>query len=394
MTEAHLGYADSPGEASTQGDFLKNAGDLEGAERWLTDDSFRERLGRCYELAARYAFDHGGTIVHGTIEAFGNPRIQHAWVELPGGRIYDAVAAQEFPKGDYEQLFDPRPEARFDPDEARIALLRNNHWGPWTSKTASSEIKCPKCKGIIPDDETPCPNCGWTPAQDAEQEVEQEPQQEAPEQAQQPIGDPNQSEQLSGPSTSDQPSEEAPASANYNDVSEGQETPDQHFPDEAYAPGSNYQGIDHNRRAGLGSAGKDQAVEPFELEKVRNWAWVEQESISPQTRQALIREGWTVAGDDLVSPGFRGRNEAPTQGSCMIALIFGLDYVIDLPQVLSFPEVLIAWTLRRRRHSIEIGVFNSAYLEQMPHQDFQPEFRSLIQRACKISPKRSCMTQN
>jgi len=40
-----------------------------------------------------------------------------------------------------------------------------------------------------------------------------------------------------------------------------------------------------------------------ELAEVQHFAWIEQDQISPGTKQVLLSRGWTEAGEDLVSPG-------------------------------------------------------------------------------------------
>jgi mRNA interferase RelE/StbE len=95
--------------------------------------TFGERLGRCYELAGREVMmDRSGIIlVHGSIEGFGNPRIGHAWVIRPGGTVYDPVLDQEFEPEHHRDFFDAREHVRYTSHEARVEMVRHEHWGPW-----------------------------------------------------------------------------------------------------------------------------------------------------------------------------------------------------------------------------------------------------------------------
>ena len=72
---------------------------------WLGTDEpdamkFEDRLRRCYELAGKGILHapEGSTLVHGTIEGFGNPRIGHAWVELPDGSVWEPISRVVYPK--------------------------------------------------------------------------------------------------------------------------------------------------------------------------------------------------------------------------------------------------------------------------------------------------------
>lgn len=97
------------------------------------DEKFRARLGLCYQLSGRYVMDDPETVlVHGSIQGFGNPRIGHAWVELPGGRVYDAVLDQEFSQVEHVAIFHPVVDRRYSHDETLVTMARTHNWGPWT----------------------------------------------------------------------------------------------------------------------------------------------------------------------------------------------------------------------------------------------------------------------
>lgn len=57
-------------------------------------EPFKARLGRCYELAGRFAsHNEDAILVHGSIQGFGKPRLDHAWVEIDGG-IWEPASGQ------------------------------------------------------------------------------------------------------------------------------------------------------------------------------------------------------------------------------------------------------------------------------------------------------------
>lgn len=102
---------------------------------------FKKRLGHCYELAGRFATNNQeATLVHGSIEGFGNPRIGHAWAEIDGkvwepasGRIWDRVV--------FDGLFNPKEDFRYDNEGVLVMSLRHGHWGPWDGPFVSLRKK-------------------------------------------------------------------------------------------------------------------------------------------------------------------------------------------------------------------------------------------------------------
>jgi len=97
--------------------------------------TFKQRVGQCYRLAGSYVIDHGGTLVHGTINGrkwgladLDNP---HAWVELEDGMIFDAVLGSMFDADSYYVVFQATPLKRYTSDRVRELTLETEHWGPW-----------------------------------------------------------------------------------------------------------------------------------------------------------------------------------------------------------------------------------------------------------------------
>lgn len=95
----------------------------------------KERLGRCYELSAKYVTAHMGVrLVHGSIQAYGKPRIHHAWVEATSGGqhfVYDAVLDKWMLMADYYRHFNAKKKIQYTDRKIVSNLLKHNHWGPW-----------------------------------------------------------------------------------------------------------------------------------------------------------------------------------------------------------------------------------------------------------------------
>lgn len=133
---------------------------------------------RCYEMSARRVTsgpaEHpmlsgypGSTLVHGTIQGFGEPPLDHAWVIEPGGQsMWEPATDTVYPKADFERLFSPKVEKTYSVEEARRAATTSHHWGPWDlgSKAASmhvhsyGEVKAPSKVDTMRAES--CPVCG------------------------------------------------------------------------------------------------------------------------------------------------------------------------------------------------------------------------------------------
>jgi hypothetical protein len=111
-------------------------------------EELRARLGQCFRLSAQYVTsashrdsdDTKTVLVHGSIQGYGNPRIDHAWVEMTRGHgrekeefAYDAVLEKWMLKRDYYKLFSARAHKaqKYTQDQVFKNLLTHRHWGPW-----------------------------------------------------------------------------------------------------------------------------------------------------------------------------------------------------------------------------------------------------------------------
>jgi len=91
-------------------------------------------LGTCYPDAARYVIKHEeGTLVHGTTISLGN-RMGHAWVELPGGFIWEPYSGETIARERFQELSDPIEHAKYSSEEVAVLTLKTRHFGPWTEK--------------------------------------------------------------------------------------------------------------------------------------------------------------------------------------------------------------------------------------------------------------------
>lgn len=96
----------------------------------------RQRAGRCYELAG-YALLLGSapsdaTLIHGSIEGFGLPRIGHAWLLLNAdGDVWEPMQARVWPGRIWQAMAQPEVHGTYDRDELAAAALEHGHWGPW-----------------------------------------------------------------------------------------------------------------------------------------------------------------------------------------------------------------------------------------------------------------------
>ena len=105
------------------------------SEAFLDPDEktpFKKRLGRCYELAGRFAMHNPGTaLVHGSIQGFGNPRIDHAWVELGGKKIWEPASGKEWDSEIFAAVFKPKPHNWYETKELYAKAGTEGTWGPW-----------------------------------------------------------------------------------------------------------------------------------------------------------------------------------------------------------------------------------------------------------------------
>jgi hypothetical protein len=91
------------------------------------------RAKRCYELAWRAVLDEPRLrLVHGwLLSSIGQSYYGHAWVLLPGDRVYDAVKDKYFSAHDYAVQHHAIVGRVFTRKQAAKAALKHKHYGPW-----------------------------------------------------------------------------------------------------------------------------------------------------------------------------------------------------------------------------------------------------------------------
>ena len=100
-----------------------------------SDPSFREpfnkRLGRCYEIAGRYASEHPNSIlIHGSIEGMGFPRIGHAWVSV-GPDIFEPATGHIMTKAEFGKWASPQIDDAYPYPDVLEKIVSSKNWGPW-----------------------------------------------------------------------------------------------------------------------------------------------------------------------------------------------------------------------------------------------------------------------
>jgi len=90
--------------------------------------------GTCYEDAWRFLIrEEEGELVHGSVQTIGK-RINHAWVELPTGFIWEPESGEFMKKSSFYERAEPEVEARYTAEEAAIMAARTKNLGPWSAQ--------------------------------------------------------------------------------------------------------------------------------------------------------------------------------------------------------------------------------------------------------------------
>lgn len=88
------------------------------------------RLGRCYELSYK-ATAPGTTLVHGSIQGFDFPRIDHAWVVLADGTVWEPASNEVWDAGVFRSFFRAVVGTEYTFADALHNALESGHYGPW-----------------------------------------------------------------------------------------------------------------------------------------------------------------------------------------------------------------------------------------------------------------------
>jgi hypothetical protein len=96
--------------------------------------------------------------VHGTIQGYGLPPLEHAWVEEPDGSVYEPGTDHVYDKHDFDRLYNPQVQARYSTQEARRKLAQTQHYGPWHGGYAHMTPDEINATAALPETET-CAYC-------------------------------------------------------------------------------------------------------------------------------------------------------------------------------------------------------------------------------------------
>src|SRR5690242_13300623 len=104
---------------------------LEPLRRGVTPRKTSPGLG--FDTALRYVLAHpeiiGLRLVHGRCLG-----LAHAWVELPGGVVFDGVVQRFYTLAGYRAATAATEEASYTSGEAAHLVLAGDHCGPWTAE--------------------------------------------------------------------------------------------------------------------------------------------------------------------------------------------------------------------------------------------------------------------
>lgn len=108
---------------------------------------FMDRLSRCYELAAKAFYlrdieerwDRDAhlpdprLLVHGSWHGPGaTERIDHAWVELSDGRVWEPITAGIYTRSTFYNYTRAQSRIVYTEDRAKRLMLQHEHFGPWS----------------------------------------------------------------------------------------------------------------------------------------------------------------------------------------------------------------------------------------------------------------------
>ena len=97
--------------------------------------------GTCYRDAWRFLIKQDeGFLIHGSVQFSAEaPRINHAWVELTTGWIWETQTGQYFIIEDF-RIMSPIEEVRYTTEEAAIMVAKFGNMGPWSVEERAQYI--------------------------------------------------------------------------------------------------------------------------------------------------------------------------------------------------------------------------------------------------------------
>jgi hypothetical protein len=94
---------------------------------------------QCYPRTVKYIRQHADIpdmrLVHGVIShSGGGVPLDHAWVELPGGIVFDAVVQAFFTRGSYHRVMSALRLNSYSVAQTERLLATQGHAGPWNAR--------------------------------------------------------------------------------------------------------------------------------------------------------------------------------------------------------------------------------------------------------------------
>lgn len=97
--------------------------------------------GTCYEDAWRFLLkEQEGKLLHGSVQTIGK-RINHAWVELPTGFVWEPESGEFMKKSYFYERAEPRVQDSYTAEEAAIMAARTGNLGPWSDEERRQFLK-------------------------------------------------------------------------------------------------------------------------------------------------------------------------------------------------------------------------------------------------------------
>jgi hypothetical protein len=96
----------------------------------------KKRLDQCYALAGKYEMSDpdADKLVHGSIQGMGQPRLDHAWVTLKSGDIWEPASNQVYTPAEFSAVFHPQANSSYSHQEAIKQMGDSGNFGPWSSQ--------------------------------------------------------------------------------------------------------------------------------------------------------------------------------------------------------------------------------------------------------------------
>lgn len=94
---------------------------------------------QCYAKTVKYILEHvdisGMRLVHGVVSHAPHfTALDHAWVDLPGETVFDAVVQEFFTRASYRAVMAAVALDSYSAAETQRLLLERGHPGPWNAK--------------------------------------------------------------------------------------------------------------------------------------------------------------------------------------------------------------------------------------------------------------------